>query len=681
MAAWTQAPRRLSAEARVVGEGWPTYGGDAGGERYSAERQINRANIGELGPVWTFHTGALKRIGSGVTEAAFEATPVLLGETLYLTTPFDEVIALDAATGELRWRYDPKLPADEDAGVFTSRGVAVWSETAGQKAVAMCGDRVFVGTLDARLIALDARSGAMCEDFGEKGSIDLRAGVPTQGTKPYQNFGTTSPGTVVGDVIVMGSAVADGQQVDVEPGVVRGFDVRTGRKLWSWDPLPWAASQKVRTGAGNTWSVIAADVERGLVYLPTGSPSPDFYGGMRPGNDADADSVVALDARTGRKVWSFQVVHHDLWDYDIAAEPLLFTFRGEVAAVAVLTKMGTVFVLNRVTGEPLYPVEERAVPKSDVGGEAASATQPFSSLPSLSPLTMDTGRIAGNTPADAAACAKKIRQYRYEGMFTPPSVGGSILFPGSLGGVNWGSAAYDPVRGVLYANTNRQIFATTLIPRWRWEVEDLVRSWENWLYAAGSLLLVACLLRRRWNPGSWVGTVVAVLLLGAGGAAIPRREDKARQHFGNERAPQRGAPYAVERRPLYDSKGLPCTLPPWGALTALNLDTGVKSWEQTLGTMVEGKQTGSLNLGGPIVTGGGLVFAAGTREPLLRAFDAGTGEEVWKGALPAPAQATPMSYAVRGRQYVVIAAGGHGGFETPTGDTMVAFALPEAAAK
>ena len=261
---------------------------------------------------------------------------MLSGETLFLTTPFDEVIALDARTGAERWRFDPKLAMDLKAGIYTSRGVAVWHGSEN----GVCSARIFWGTLDARLMALDAATGRACKDFGEGGQVDLRKNVPTQEAEPYAYYGVTSPPTVVGDVVVVGSAVGDNQEADVEPGVVRGFDVRTGRLVWTWDPMPWARQEKIRTGAGNTWGVISADVEHGLIYLPTSSPSPDFYGGMRPGDDKDADSIVALEAATDRKVWSFQLVHHDLWDYDVAAEPLLFEYRGNTPAVAVTTRPG-----------------------------------------------------------------------------------------------------------------------------------------------------------------------------------------------------------------------------------------------------------------------------------------------------------------------------------------------------
>jgi quinoprotein glucose dehydrogenase len=664
-----------SSQATPGSLGWPTYGGDAGGQRYSSATQITPANVDTLRPIWQYHTRALDTHQTGRSEAAFEATPILEDRSLFFTTPFDQVIALDAVTGAEQWRYDPKLPKRFQAGVYTSRGVAYWKSNKSQEP---CADRIFVATLDGRLIALDGKRGTPCSDFGASGTVDLKHNLPTQTVEPYKGYGVTSPPTVVGDVVVVGSAVADGQEVDVEPGIVRGFDVRSGKLLWTWDPMPWAMHQAIRTGGGNTWSIISADPEHGLIYLPTGSPSPDFYGGMRPGNDGDADSVVALDSHTGQKVWSFQVVHHNLWDYDVASEPLLFEYQNRIPAVAVTTKMGMIFLLNRLTGAPIYPIEERPVPQSDVPGEHSSPTQPFSTLPPLSPLSLRPDDLAGHTSADANSCAAQISALRNEGIYTPPSLRGSLLYPGSLGGVNWGSPAFDPETGTLYVNSNHHAFRTRLVPRWRFELDQITGSWENWAYASLSLFLLWLLLlllsRKSTSKLNWIGGLIVLAL--AGQAARVAFRPAERQHFGTETAPQRKTPYAVERAPLTDSHGLPCTPMPWGKITALNLNTGTMQWERPLGTMVKGAETGSLNLGGPIVTHGGLIFVAAVREPVLRAYDKTSGNLVWTGQLPVPAQSTPMTYEIDGKQYVVIAAGGHGGFGTPQGDSLVAFALP-----
>lgn len=552
--------------------GWPTYGGNPGGQRFSPAVQINRQNVSRLRPAWTYHTRSLTSSNHNVARSDFEATPILFRDTLYLATPFDRVIALNAADGKERWTFDPHIPDDVLAANYTSRGVAVWQGRANDRSP--CSSRIFVGTLDARLIALDATNGARCGDFGAKGEIDLKRDVPTNSKAPYRFFGNTSPPTVVGDIVVVGSAVGDNQAVDVEPGYVRGFDVRSGRQLWSWDPMPWAAQQKVRTGGGNAWGVIAADAERGLVYVPTGSPAPDFYGGLRPGNNADASSLVAIEAATGRKVWSFQLVHHDIWDYDVASEPLLFEFQGKTPAVAIASKVGVLFVLNRVTGAPLYPVEERPVPKSDIPGEQASPTQPFTSLPPLSRQSFRPEEIVSRSPADAASCLATMRHLRYEGAFTPPSMKGTLQFPGSLGGVNWGSMAFDPTSGTLYANTNGSAYEIRLLAQE--SAAEAARSWpqrhRRWTAGAAIFLLLLAAAIRRPVPSS-IAVVVAILAVGPSLLPNARRQtgvpELSSHKFLNspdaigEISPQSGTPYRIYRRVLQDEHGRPCTIPPW----------------------------------------------------------------------------------------------------------------------
>jgi quinoprotein glucose dehydrogenase len=630
---------------------WPTYGGDMGGTRYSVLSQINGKNVGRLKIAWSYHTGALEPASPLNRIAAFEATPVLSNGTLYLSTPFDQVIALDALTGKERWKYDPRVDRSLNHSGVTSRGVAVWRESAPNtrgKTAAFCGERVFIGTLDARLIALDAASGQLCASFGSGGVVDLSKDVEFHSVIQYK---VTSPPTVVGDVIVVGSSILDNQRVDAELGVVRGFDARSGRLRWTWDPIPWAKKKSLRTGAGNAWSTISADVERGLIFVPTGSASPDYYGGLRPGDNRHANSVVALEAATGKFVWGFQVVHHDLWDYDVAAQPLLFTFRDGTPAVAVSTKMGTVFVLDRRSGKALYPVEERPVPKSDIPGELASPTQPFSSLPSLGPQTFSAKDTWGATPEDLAFCRGAVGALRSGGIYTPPTLTGTLLFPGNVGGVNWGSTALDPKSGVLYANTNRVAFLVKLVPR-----NDEINYWQ----------LGANLLRRLFDQPTVPSAAERLIL----------QERALRNRFTGEFSRQDQTPYFVYREAIMTPGGLPCTAPPWGTLSALNLNTGQKAWDMPLGTMIPGQSTGSINLGGPIVTAGGLVFTAASTESYLRAFDSATGQELWKGQLPVPAQATPMTYMAGGRQYVVICAGGHGQLGTKVGDSVIAFALP-----
>jgi quinoprotein glucose dehydrogenase len=675
----------------LVDEGWPTYGGDPGGLRFSKSSQITRSNVGQLHSVWTFHTHALDSDAKRAELPSFETTPVLSGDTLYFTSPFDVVFAVDARTGAERWHYDPKLGALTPGGLVTSRGVALWP--LGGIVIPnspMCSNRVFFGTLDARLLALDAVTGQVCAGFGDKGSVDLRQGVHFQNIGYY---GVTSPPTVVGNVVVVGSTVGDNQQVDIESGAVRGYDAISGKLLWIWEPLPWAEKQKIRTGAGNVWSVISADPSLGLVYLPTGSAAPDLYGGMRPGDNRDANSIVALDAATGKKIWAFQVVHHDIWDYDLPSEPILFTWRGNTPAIAITTKMGMIFLFDRRNGQPLIPVEERRVPQSDVPGEQSSPTQPFQNIPSLAPLVMSMADSSSykRPIVDLEVCRKQLANLRYDGVYTPASLKGSLNFPGPTGGVNWGGAAIDPSTGVLYANTNRIASVIRLVPRRDARYEAFERSVTNWIrpYLPRKkfwlsvfilVLLLSSARRRSLNPG-WTPVVVAIVgVCIVGGyrlydsqirpAAMPWVD-----HFGNELSPQRKSPYLIERHPLVDSRGFSCTPAPWGGIAAVNLNTLTKVWEKPLGTMIPAQQTGIRNFGGPIVTASNLVISAGAEDPWLRVFDSASGEELQKVPLPVPAVATPMTYTLDGRQYIVVAAGGHGDGIVPLGDSLIAFAV------
>jgi quinoprotein glucose dehydrogenase len=609
--------------AGAADNGWSFYGGDAAGTRYSPLKQITRGNVTHLKAVWTYHTGALSPQTDRNEKAAFEATPILIEGTLYLTTPFNAVIALDPATGAERWKFDPNVDRSHDYSEVSSRGVAAWIDArpiAGREAP--CRLRIFEGTIDARLFALDGKTGKPCADFGANGQLDLTRGV-VYGPEFRGDYEVTSAPTVVGDLVITGSSIADNNAVDMPRGVVRAYDVRTGKLRWSWDPIPWAEKQQVRTGAANAWSTFASDPARDLVFIPTGSASPDYYGGARPGDDKWANSVVALKASTGAFVWGFQVAHHDLWDYDIASQPTLIEFKGK-PAVAVTTKIGNVFVLDRLTGKPLMAVEERPVPKSDIPGEDASLSQPIPAWSPMVPQKLTAADVWGPTPEMREWCAEKIKSLRNDGLFTPPSFRGSLSFPGNIGGVNWGGAAWDPVRNVLLANTNRVAAVMQLMPR-----EDMLAALQH------------------PNEMAWGG------------------------EFGR----QRGTPYVLHRDWLVSPSGLPCNAPPWGALVAFDLNTGKVRWEAAEGSMAPGAPAGSPGLGGPMATAGGLIFAAAAIDPHLRAFDADTGKEVWTVELPASAQSTPMTYEWSGKQYVVICAGGHGKLKSKMGDAVVAFAL------
>lgn len=585
--------------------------------QYSPLRQITRENVAKLKPVWIYHTGALQPETPLNQKAAFEATPLLVNGTLYLTTPFNRIVALDPATGAERWTYDPKVSRSHGYSEVTSRGVSAWTDSKAPEG-APCKLRIFEGTIDARLIGVDGATGKPCVE------IDLKRGV---GYDPdfRGDYEVTSPPAIAGDLVITGSSISDNQAVDMPRGVVRAYDARTGALRWSWDPIPWAEKQLVRTGAANAWSTLSVDAARDLVFVPTGSASPDYYGGARPGDDKWANSVVALKASTGAFVWGFQVAHHDLWDYDVPAQPALIEYKGK-PAVAVTTKMGSVFVLDRLTGTPLHTVEERPVPKSDVPGEQAAPSQPMPAWSAMVPQRISAADLWGATPQTLAWCRERLSALRNEGMFTPPSVRGTIVFPGNVGGVNWGGAAWDPARNILLANTNRVAAIVKVVPR-----EDLQAEMQN----------------------------------------KAQRTLVARGEF----AIQRGTPYALHRGWLIAPDGLPCNRPPWGALVAFDLATGKLRWETPLGVMGEGLPSGSLNLGGPLATAGGLVFTAAALDPHLRAFDADTGKEIWSAELPASAQSTPTTYEWKGKQYVVICAGGHGKLGSKMGDAVVAFAV------
>ena len=610
-----------SAQAKPEA-GWPNYGNDGGGTRYSPAAQIDRTNVTQLKVAWTHRTGALPHDEELDKKAAFEATPILVDGKLFLSTPYDHVIALNPETGAKLWEFDPKLELPYGSSEVTSRGVSAWREPHA-KSGKLCALRIFIGTLDARLIALDGATGKPCADFGMDGEVDLTNGVKLRDPGDYQ---VTSAPAIFNDLVITGSSLGDNRAVTVERGIVRAFDVHTGKLRWTWDPIaPWAYQTTPRTGAGNAWSTISVDAERNLIFIPTGSASPDYYGGFRKGDNKWANSVVALRASTGEFVWGFQVVHHDIWDYDVASQPTLFTWKDGSPAIAITTKMGRVFVLNRMTGAPLLPVEERPVPKSDIVGEESWPTQPVSTI-SLVPEKLSPEDAWGKDAQEKQWCTDKIKAARFGEIFTPPSLQGTLVYPSNVGGVNWGSAAFDPQRHLLFVDTNRLPIFVKLIPR-----DELAEARKN---------------------GS----------------------DLDRLH--GEFARQTGAPFAMFRTPLLAPSGLPCNAPPWGTVAAVDLFEGKKVWDVPLGTWIPGMNTGTITLGGPMASAGGLVFTAAAMDNYLRAFDTETGKELWKFELPAGGQATPMTYLLKGKQYVVIAAGGHGKLGTKQGDYVIAFTLP-----
>lgn len=589
---------------------WPAYGHDRLGTRYAPLTSINRSNVSHLTVAWTYHTGEMAPAYATKREKQFEATPLVVGGTMYLSTPLGRVIALDPATGAQKWAFNPHLNRYSDYGDFANRGVSTWVDPEGHR-------RIYVAVIDGRLIALDAATGKPCDDFGDHGTVELMVGLRNE-PDWAEEYEETSPPAIVHGLVIVGSGIADNTRINAASGEVRAFDARTGALKWKWDPIPqdstdpawrtWVGPHAHQTGAANVWSVIAVDSARDLVFLPTTSPSVDYFGGERLGDNRYGNSVVALRASTGALVWAFQTVHHDLWDYDNAAPPALVTTpRGD--AVLEATKTGMLYVLDRETGKPLFPVEERPVPASTVPGDKASPTQPFSSIV-LSPHHVNLDSV----PPD---CRALLANLRNEGIFTPPSLEGTLAIPSNIGGVNWGGVAYDPTRSIVVAGVNTVAAEVQLIP-----VDKLDR--------------------------------VAA--------------DSFESRYGYQYTRMHGTPYVMRRR-IIAPNHVPCTPKPWGQLVAVSLKTGQRVWDAPL----------TPNLGGPIVTAGGLVFMAGTMDRKLRAFDIETGHELWSADLPAGGRATPMTYMARdGRQYVVVAAGG--GDVWGNGDALVAFALPKATA-
>ncbi len=623
---------------------WTSYGGNPHGTRYSPLAQITPANAGRLEQAWVYHAG-LGPAGSGLLEV----TPLMVDGTLYGCSGYSAVFALDPVSGKERWRYD--TPVDHGrAGLARCRGVSFFRAPAGSPAsIGECPTRIIVGTVDNKLIALNAATGKPCPEFGSGGVVDLNQGL---GDFPPGWINPTSPPAIVNGVVVVGGFVIDNQSTHVPPGVVRGFDAVTGALKWAFDPGrpddhgPLAPGQTYVASTPNAWGAFSADAKLGLVYLPMGNGSPDFYGADRtPQTDRFSSAVVALDAATGAVRWVFQTVHHDLWDYDVAAQPVLVDFptpSGPVPALIQATKTGQVFVLDRRNGRPLTKVEERPVPASPVAGERAARTQPFSTgMPSFVGPRLREASMWGITPFDQLYCRIRFRQVRYEGMYMPPSLGYSIRLPGELGGIDWGGVSVDEGHGILIVNSNRMANLDHFVTRAQANRDGL----------------------------------------------FPRdgKHGKLPPHDG-QAAAMTGTPFGVYWGAFLSPLGIPCQQPPYGYLSAIDLKTHQLLWKHRFGDASNSGPfgvalhlpftLGAPNIGGSLVTGGGVVFIAASQDQSFRAIDEASGRTLWRVRLPAGGHATPMTYRGHdGRQYVVIAAGGNSSFGTGHGDALIAYRL------
>lgn len=614
---------------------WRAFGGSIYGDRFSPSNQITPQNASQLKVAWTYQTGdTMANYPNTKSAFMFEATPIKVDETLYFCTPHNIIIALDAATGKERWRHDPRT---NDSGVpmMVCRGVSYY-ET--RENVTDCPKRILEATIDGRMIAVDAETGERCKSFGNNGEISLREGLGQ--FQPGFQY-ATSPPAIIGDVAVIGGFVLDGESVHMPSGVVRGFDARSGKLAWAWDMGrtdigPLKPGETYTQSTPNAWTPFSADPALGLVYVPTGNRTPDYWGANRTETDDKfSSSVVALEATTGKVRWHFQTAHHDLWDYDVGSQPVLIDFPVDGGARPALiqpTKHGEIFILDRATGTPLTKVEERPVPQGDVPGERYSPTQPWSvDIPSFTPPPLREKDMWGATPIDQMLCRIDFKSLRYDGKFTPPSTTATLEYPGTFGVIDWGSVSVDLLRNIMVVNTSGMPFYVRLVPRAEAEARKT--------------------------------------------SAIKS------SHWG---APQSGAPYAADFNPLLSGLGFPCVAPPWGMLHGIDLKTRKIIWSTKLGTTKDSAPlgisvAGAYNIGGAATTKGGVTFIGATIDNYLRAFDTQTGKELWKGRLPAGPQAGAMTYTSgkTGKQYVVIAAGGHPFMKTKHGDYVMAFTLPD----
>jgi quinoprotein glucose dehydrogenase len=687
---------------------WPVYLGDKSSSHYSVLKQINVKNVSRLQVAWTYHSGD----GRSDDRSQIQCNPLIIHGVLYGTSPMLKLLAVDAASGHELWRFDPFDGSGGQNSLGVNRGVVYWADGLDRRLLFVAGHFLF---------AVDATSGKPISSFGDSGRVDIQQGLDRDVSKLYVL--STTPGIVFKDLLILGTRVSEGPG-PAAPGHVRAYDIRTGHRAWIFHTIPQPGEAGYETwpldtwrfiGGANCWTGMALDEERGIVFVPTGSATFDFWGGNRIGKDLFANCLLALDAATGKKLWHYQVIHHDLWDRDLPAPPNLVSLHHNgkrIDAVAQVTKSGRVFVFNRDTGEPLFPIQEKPVPPSDLQGESAWPTQPFPLKPApFARQAFTADEITDLWPESYKAVLERFIKVRPHLPFMPPSKEGTIILPGFDGGAEWGGAAVDPVKGILYVNANEMPWILTMVPtgstsgaplaggesiyrqicatchgpnrsgdparafpsleriREKLKQPEIVHLLET---GKGMMPAFAFLTseQKQAVAGFLLGETTPAAT-GSGGEPFRTGEDV----LGNE-------PYSFTGYNRWvDPKGYPAVKPPWGTLNAIDLNSGEFLWRRPLGELPELTAqgippTGTENYGGPILTAGGLIFIAATKDERIRAFDQKSGEVLWQAKLPAGGYATPATYTVRGRQYVVIACGG-GKMGTKSGDAYVAFALSD----
>jgi quinoprotein glucose dehydrogenase len=624
------APADEVASQAATGNGarrgdWYTFNGDLMDQKYAEADQITPQNVGKLQKVWEVHTGDVSDGSGNVPVSDWSATPLFVNDTVYVGTPFYRIFAIAPDTGKVKWTFDThaalKAPTQPD---MKSRGVAYWQSATPQAGQA-CQKIVYLGTMEAKLYAVDADTGKPCEGFADHGMLDINQWNTVNAKWPLSIL---QPPTVYKDTLYLGWAGKDWADAQAPPGTVFAIDARTGKLKWTFDALPSGLAKK--TGTSNVWASMSIDPVHNIVYLPVSSPSPNFYGGNRKEDLPYATSVTALDADSGKVLWSRQIVHHDIWDYDTNAAPTLVDLHKDGKAIPALvqsSKMGFFFVLNRLTGEPIYPIEERPVPASDAHGEQAAPTQPYPVKPEPSVPDRFPGISKLADIASFGECSRTLASLRYDGRYTPPSVKGSLAFPSTAGGVEWGGGAVDPRSGVYVVNSSAVAQIYRLVPR-----DEYDRVTAN------------------GTPDGYY--------------------------------PQTGAPYGFYLHNFVNRWGMPCWNPPYGTLSAYDLDTGNLLWREPFGEVQKWgfympDSWGSVTIGGPLITRSGLVFIGGSMDARVRAIDLKTGKVLWKALVDAPAVANPGTYVYKGRQYVVFVAGGNAILKPQVSDQVVAYALPQ----